>query len=152
MKSYPLMMLTLASYALGNEGRILQVECGQSADIFGEKAQRLLPDGHAVPLAGGRWNGERMPGLTRFRETPVHLAVTYAAPRESDPRCLEDKEVEKRLRQSFIWLEVGRDPAEQIQALQAGTDLTGALLAAALVAIAAEFLIGLAQHAQQRQR
>ncbi len=152
LKSYPLMMLTLASYALGNEGRILQVECGQATDIFGEKAQRLLPDGHAVPLAGGRWNGERMPCLTRFRETPMHLAVTYAAPREGDPRCLEDKEVEKRLRQSCIWLEAGRDPAEQIQALQAGTDLTGALLAAALVAIAAEFLIGLAQHAQQRRR
>ena len=145
LKSYPIMLLALASYALGDEGRILQVECGQAADIPGEKAQCLLPDGHAVPLANGRWDGTRLPGLTRFRDTPVRAAVTMPAPRESDPRCLEDKEVEKRLRQPFVWLEGGRDPAEQIQALQTGTDLTGFLLAAALLAIAAEFLLGMAR-------
>ena len=149
LKSFPLMMLTLASYALGDEGRVLQAECGQPLSIHGEKAQFLLPDGHAVPLTNGRWNGMRLPGLTRFRESTVRAAVANAAPRESAPRCLEDKEVERRLRQPLVWLEGGRDPAEQIQALQAGTDLTGLLLAAALVAIAAEFLLGLGRQVKR---
>jgi hypothetical protein len=146
LKSFPVFAAELINYAAGNSEKSVAVTCGSHIALKGDKIEFRTSWGRQGSIKttkeAGSFSETWLPGVVNFSGADLDAAVLAAPAAESDLVCSDDAQLKKWFNAPVTLLETGSDIAAQAEQLRKGTELSGFLLLALLLVLAAEFLLG----------
>ncbi len=151
LKSYPIAMIHLFTYAAHDPQRHSGVECGRLLRLLakdeGESAVQVVhSDGHsfALPVSGGEavlaetWQ----PGIVTAERASPRLSALNPAVSESDLAVIAPLRLTSIVKGKVNLLKTGAALAPQLRNTRRGSDLTGVFLLLLVLMLTCEIILG----------
>ncbi|MDD3116035.1 MAG: VWA domain-containing protein [Victivallaceae bacterium] len=139
LKSFPVAMAALFTYAIANQENTVYLKCGEPLVLNGENAS-FISGGIQTLLPDGKFPGIFLPGTVFFQNTDIDAAIITAPEMESNLKTT--KNPARYFDGKVITMRADADLGFQLKQFRSGTDFTGLLLLVALLLAAVEFMLG----------
>lgn len=142
LKSFPVVMNSLVNYAAGMKNKNIRISCGETVKVDGKEISFADSQGASGKIPDGVFRETWLPGIVLFSGGPCETAVIMPPERESDLKTVPLSDMKRVFDAPVSLLTPDEEPGFQIARLRRGTDLAGICLLAALLLLAAEFILG----------
>jgi len=158
LKSFPIAMIHLITYAAHDPQQSAGIECGRLLRLRSEQQSLIIKTADARQLAVPVENGEAvfadtwLPGVVTAEHALPRTVAVNAVPAESDLACMNSSEMTALIAGKVTVLKTDAALAPQIRNARQGSDLTGLFLLLLLLLLLLELLLGNAHLLSFRRR